>query len=87
MTAPTLCPCESVGVVARPGSTVTGMATARKSPAKKPPAKPATIMIKSAGGIRHCYEQGRQITLGPDPVEVPVHVGEAIIARGKAVKA
>lgn len=62
------------------------MFTTRKQPAKPAP-KPATMMIRSSGGMKLVYEQGRQIQLGPDPVEVPAHIGEAIVKRGKAVEA
>jgi len=61
------------------------MATARKQPAK--PTKPATMSIKSSGGMRLVYEQGRQLQLGPETVEVPAHIGAALIKRGKAVQA
>lgn len=56
-------------------------------PAAKKPAKPVTMMVVSSGGVRHVNEQGRQIRLSDVPVEVPTHVGEALMKRGKAVRA
>ena len=61
------------------GSTLTGMPAAKK---------PATMKVKSSGGVRHVKTvSGGYVLLGPDPVELSVADAEALVARGKAVPA